>query len=151
LLGGLCSGLLGNAAAQDNKGPQKPTARLPQIYVRARVRAAFDAFDRDHNNWLSFREMRAALEMDRREYVVVDVDTDGMVTFDEFDRHMQRLIENGAVIRWPTGLVESRPAILDAVVGAESRAATSQPFSFDAPAPKDAKTTASKPAPHRKP
>lgn len=133
----------GGAAAQGYDGkaagpPPKPPLRVPQVYEPARVAAAFDAFDRDRSGWLSFRELRSALDVDRREFVVIDSDGDGMVSRGEFDRHLQRQLENGAVIPWPTGGTASRPAEAPAggkqppSVGVASKPAGA-PFTFGDP------------------
>lgn len=107
----------------------KPGARLPQPYSPERVAAAFRAFDRDESSWLSFRELRVGFGVDRREFLVVDANGDGMVTLVEFEKHVRRQLENGAVLRWPSAAGATRPAG-PASGPAASGPAGDQPFTF---------------------
>jgi EF hand domain-containing protein len=111
--------------------PRGTAARIPQIYSPEKVHAAFQSFDRDGNGWLSFRELRAALGIDRREFLVFDANHDGAVAAVEFDAQVRKLMENGAVLRLP-GRAASQPAPAD--TSASSRPtpspAKSGPFQF---------------------
>lgn len=84
----------------------QPIQRLPQVFSKEKVQALFAAADQDGSDWLSLREIRATLELDRREYQVFDANGDGMVSYSEFEFRMRRLIENGLFL----GPVASKPA-----------------------------------------
>jgi hypothetical protein len=44
----------------------------------------FKVADYDGNNWISFREARTGLEIDRPRFLVYDADQDGQITLDEY-------------------------------------------------------------------
>ena len=117
--------------------PAPPPPRIQQTYSPARVDAAFKLWDRDENQWLSYRELRAGLHVDRFEFLVMDRDDDGRVSLAELHAHLKRLLENGAVIHLP----ETRPAsspneglgrltlTAEELLGTSSKPATA-PFQF---------------------
>lgn len=114
-----------------------PPPRIQQKYSPERVDAAFELWDRDENHWLSYRELRAGLRIDRYEFLVMDRDDDGRVSLAELQAHLKRLLENGAVIHLP----DSRPAsaageglgrltlTAEELLGTSSKPATA-PFKF---------------------
>jgi hypothetical protein len=130
----------------DKTPPLRTTPRMPQIYIRERVEQAFRVFDRDHNEWLSFREIRSALEVDRREFVVIDSNSDGAVSLDEFDFHLKRQLDNGAVIRWPDGATASRPATAPSLTAPATAPSSNEPYSFGDPVAPAKPAPASRPA-----
>ncbi len=69
-------------------------ARLEEQY--------FLTCDGNGNGWVSFREARARLKIDRSEYALFDADRDGRVDRVEFGKRYQFTIENVGAFRPPT-------------------------------------------------
>ena len=65
------------------------------------VRGYFRLCDEDRNGWVSFREARSSLEVDRREYAIYDSDHDGRVTLAEFQARYQDIVDRGGVFPVP--------------------------------------------------
>lgn len=87
--------------------------RIVQTWSKELAADLFHSADKDASQWLSLRELRSALRMDRREYSVFDRNLDGMISLEEFETQLRKLIENGAVFPKAAGLrreAESRPA-----------------------------------------
>jgi Ca2+-binding EF-hand superfamily protein len=61
--------------------PQESEAEAAQ---RRLAEQYFPIADRDGNGWISFREAREALEIDKPRYLVYDSDRDGRVTLEEY-------------------------------------------------------------------
>ncbi|MFN0205016.1 MAG: DUF3857 domain-containing protein [Planctomycetota bacterium] len=86
----------------------QPSQQILQTHSKELVTKAFSTADRDANNWLSLREMLTFFQTERREFTVIDKNADGMVSPEEFDRHVQKIVENGGAIYTP--IIKNQPA-----------------------------------------
>ncbi|MBI3820947.1 MAG: EF-hand domain-containing protein [Planctomycetes bacterium] len=86
--------------------PGQRVTRVRDAYSQSQAEEFFKRADSDGNGWLSLRELRHVLQIDRREFTVYDRDADGRVDLGEFLIQFKKLIENGAGI---SQLPESRP------------------------------------------
>ncbi len=69
----------GERAAQDPRSEAEAEHRqLAETY--------FEIADYDKNGWISFREARDSLDIDRNRYLVYDADMDGRVTLEEYTK-----------------------------------------------------------------
>ncbi|MBM3989699.1 MAG: hypothetical protein FJ298_01695 [Planctomycetes bacterium] len=64
-------------------------------------RPVFQGIDYDESGWLSYREMRDAIDVDRREFALYDRDHDGGVTSREFMVRYDELVERSGVFPLP--------------------------------------------------
>jgi len=87
----------------------------------AREEAAFALCDGDRNGWISFREARGSLELDRPAYAVYDRDRDGRITREEFAvRYQEVLVQTGRfrTPRAPAGANRAIPRTPDQLLRA---------------------------------
>ncbi|MBM3988314.1 MAG: hypothetical protein FJ294_10225 [Planctomycetes bacterium] len=69
-------------------------------------RPVFVGIDHDESGWLSYREMRDAIDVDRREFALYDRDHDGGVTSREFMLRYDELVERSGVFPLPRPRME---------------------------------------------
>ena len=72
----------------------------------AEAASLFRLADRDRSGWVSYRESRFALDLDRDAFSRFDADGDGAVTPEEFERRCRAIVEAGGALPGP----ESRRA-----------------------------------------
>jgi Ca2+-binding EF-hand superfamily protein len=77
----------------------------------AREEAAFGLCDGDRNGWISFREARGALELDRGAYATYDRDRDGRITRAEFAVRYQEVFAQTGRFRTPRAPAGANRAI----------------------------------------
>ncbi|HVS10724.1 MAG TPA: hypothetical protein VMS76_12705, partial [Planctomycetota bacterium] len=77
----------------------------------AREEAAFGMCDGDRNGWISFREARGALELDRGAYATYDRDRDGRITRAEFAVRYQEIFAQTGRFRTPRAPAGANRAI----------------------------------------
>jgi len=82
------------AAPQSRSAPAQETSQEAELQKQAREEAQreqrelaaayFEIADYDGDGWISFREARSSLEIDRQRYLVYDANQDGQVTLPEY-------------------------------------------------------------------
>jgi len=68
----------GRAAQDARTQAEEENRKLAETY--------FEIADYDKNGWISFREARDSLDIDRNRYLVYDADLDGRVTVEEYSK-----------------------------------------------------------------
>lgn len=64
-------------------------------------RPIYEACDTDHSGWISFREARDALGMDRAEFALYDRDRDGRIGSREFNSRYETVVEDTGIYHLP--------------------------------------------------
>jgi Ca2+-binding EF-hand superfamily protein len=94
----------------DARGAEFATDEVPEAFADLQPgserwfeleRPIFEACDRDGNGWLSYREVRDALETDRTEFALYDRDRDGRIGSREFIVRYEQLVTEGGAFRLP--------------------------------------------------
>lgn len=97
----------------------------------------FQIADYDKNGWISFREGRESLEIDRNRYLVYDADRDGRVTVEEYTLVSLETARRYGTFKAPIPNPDdpAAQALLDSLTGAgddESEEGELEPFPTDA-------------------
>lgn len=99
-------------------------------------RPVFQGIDYDESGWLSYRELRDAIDADRTEFALYDRDHDGRVTSREFMLRYDEIVERSGVFPLP------RPRPENADQEPRSAEALRQAFDSDADGALDARELA---------
>jgi Ca2+-binding EF-hand superfamily protein len=82
----------------------------PPVISAEELRAYFATCDRDSNGWISFREARDSLGLDRQAYAEINTDGDGRIVLEEFSAGYAKLAERIGVLPRPK---PARPQTVD--------------------------------------
>ena len=89
------------AQAQEEGTPYEPPPALDRTEWLALEEPFFKVCDYDGNDWISLREARSSLGIERAEYSVYDTDVDGRVRPGEFGERFRDLIDRTGGFRPP--------------------------------------------------
>jgi Ca2+-binding EF-hand superfamily protein len=127
----------GGSPAAPKAGGQGPAARIGEE-VKAEAEREnrelagkyFEVADYDANGWISFREARESLEIDRNRYLVYDGDRDGRVTVEEYTAISLETARRYGVFKTPLANPEdpASQALLEAVIGTDPVESESDEF-----------------------
>lgn len=92
-----------------------------EVDERPEVERFFETCDHDRNGWVSFREARASLFVDRAAYAGFDTDRDGRVSSEEFEVRYTHVVARTGSFRPPNEL--SLPSLMPRRSPAQLRAA----------------------------
>jgi Ca2+-binding EF-hand superfamily protein len=88
---------------------QDPDRAWPEFASEEeREQAYFEIIDHDQRGWISFREARESLGLDRPEFYVYDTDRDGRISREEFKRRYQAIVDLTGAFQTPKPHGESR-------------------------------------------
>ncbi len=99
--------LLALLALSDRAGPQDPPVEpaappeAPEEDSRPPEERYFETCDHDRNGWISFREARVSLSLDRAAFAGYDLDSDGRVNAKEFAARYAEALERVGGFRPP--------------------------------------------------
>jgi Ca2+-binding EF-hand superfamily protein len=134
------------AATPQGRGAPAQKGPVAQVSSAAKERALeeqrelagkyFQIADYDRNEWISFREARDSLGVDRNRYLVYDADRDGRVTLEEFTAVSLETAKRYGVFKAPTPSPDDpeAQALLDSLLQgpAEEEEEDVAPFPTDA-------------------
>jgi len=92
---------LGSGLLQESPIPDRPLAAKPKASMPTSVGAFFSLCDLDGNGWISLREARSVLGMEKTEFLQVDLDRDGRLDPAEFQKRAEGLLAKLGVLPGP--------------------------------------------------
>jgi Ca2+-binding EF-hand superfamily protein len=95
-----------NPPAQEKSSPREQEE--PDASDKTEQLGYFSICDHDGNGWISYREAKHSLRIDQTSYGVYDADSDGRVSFEEFDARYMEIVERAGGFRTPIPISDRR-------------------------------------------